>query len=486
MQRLIQMRNSWIVAVGRQQVLDKIISADREEIHLRDEPRRERYRRWHFDHNPDRDIGVMLEALLVQLGLRLSQEFARPAQLLEARYHREHDAGVMARGGAQDRAQLDFEDTRHLERNPDRAPSEERVVLARYAQIRRIFVRADIKRADRDGAIPHRVQHAVVKRELLLFVREILVGKKRKLRAQQPHTFGAVAQGEFDIRKQRDIREHLHAMPVARRDRLAMPHHQHTMADVAKVRCLLAQIAVRKRQHRRAELVDYAKERALSRITRFDCFANAADEFLVLENQAMGVEDSEIRLGHQRRHPDLERDEFAARTDERLFEPLLFGLGITGAQIAIDRTEKNANDVRDSAGESRCGRKADQARAANFYRRGNARRAPHFLITFELPIGLDHPPAIFVALLLLGGKRLAQLEMRHDLRDLACRGSQQAHLILAELAPPESLRDQYAKRLVTPLLDRHTEEGVVALLAGFGEIFIARMAYRILDHHRLP
>ena len=76
--------------------------------------------------------------------------------------------------------------------------------------------------------------------------------------------------------------------------------------------------------------------------------------------------------------------------------------------------------------------------------------------------------------------------MRQDLRDLARRGSQQAHLILAELAPPESLRHQYAKGLVTPLLDRHTEEGVVALLAGFGEIFIARMAYRILDHHRLP
>src|SRR5712692_3506423 len=182
------MRNSWIVAVGRQQVLDKVVGADREEIHLRDEPRRERHRRWHLDHNPDRDIGVMLEAFLVQLGLRLGQKFARPAQRLEARYHREHDAGVMARGGAQDRAELDFEDTRHLERNPDRAPSEEWVFLARYAQVGRIFVRAD-------------VQHAVIKRELLLFVRKILVGKKRKLRAQQPHAFGTVAQGEFDIWK---------------------------------------------------------------------------------------------------------------------------------------------------------------------------------------------------------------------------------------------------------------------------------------------
>src|SRR5712691_4579050 len=188
------MRNSWIVAVGRQQVLDEIVGADREEIDLRYEPWRERHGRWHLDHDPDRDIGVMLEAFLVQLGLRLGQKLARPAQLLEARYHREHDADVMARGGAQDRAELDFEDTRHLERNPDRAPSEEWVFLARYAQVGRIFVRANIKRADGDRAIPHRVQHAVVKRELLLFVREILVGKKRKLRAQQPHTFGAVAQ----------------------------------------------------------------------------------------------------------------------------------------------------------------------------------------------------------------------------------------------------------------------------------------------------
>src|SRR5579864_3578619 len=232
MQRLIQMRNSWIVAVSRQQVLDKIICADREEIHLRDEPRRERYSRWHLDHNPDRDIWVMFEAFLVQLGLRLRQEFARPAQLLEARDHREHDPDVMTGGGAQNRAQLNFEDTRHLERNPDRAPSEEWVFLARYAQVWRIFVCADIKRADRNRAIPHRVQHAVVKRELLLLVREILVGEKRKLGAQQPHAFGAVAQGKLDIRKQRDICKHLHAMTVARRGRLALPHHQLTFEGV--------------------------------------------------------------------------------------------------------------------------------------------------------------------------------------------------------------------------------------------------------------
>src|SRR5579864_1653325 len=105
---------------------------------------------------------------------------------------------------------------------------------------------------------------------------------------------------------------------------------QHTMADIAKIRCALAQIAVRQRQHRRAQLVDYAKERALSRITRFDCLANAADEFLVLEDQTMSVEDFEILFRHQRGHSGLERDEFAARACQRLFEPLLFSLGITG------------------------------------------------------------------------------------------------------------------------------------------------------------
>ncbi len=55
-----------------------------------------------------------------------------------------------------------------------------------------------------------------VKCKLLLFVGKILVGQERELRAQQADALGAIAQRELDIRQQRDIREHLHAMAVAR------------------------------------------------------------------------------------------------------------------------------------------------------------------------------------------------------------------------------------------------------------------------------
>ena len=79
--------------------------------------------------------------------------------------------------------------------------------------------------------------------------------------------------------------------------------------------------------------------------------------------------------------------------------------------------------MRDALRESRRGGKPDQARAANLDRRGDARLAADLLVVLELAVGLDHPAAVFVALLFLGRERLAQAEMRKHLRDLVGRGA---------------------------------------------------------------
>ena len=217
MQRLVQVRDFGIVAVGGEQVLDQIVGADREKIDLARQPRREPHRRRHLDHDADFDIGIVLEALLEQLGLRLGQQLLGAAQFLEARDHREHDADVVLGGRAQNRAELNLEQPRHLERDANRAPAEERIVLARHPHVRRILVGADIERANRDRALAERLEHLAVQRELLSLVGKILVGQEREFRAQQTDALGAVAQRQVDVGEQRDIREHHDAMAVAGR-----------------------------------------------------------------------------------------------------------------------------------------------------------------------------------------------------------------------------------------------------------------------------
>src|SRR5271170_5397528 len=216
MERLVQVRNLGIVAVGGEQVLDQVIGADREEINLAREPRRQPHRRRHLDHDSHFDIGIVLEPFLEQLRLRLLQQLLGAAQLLEAGDHREHDADIVLGRRAENGAQLHLEQPRHLQRDAYRSPAEERVVLARYAHVRRILVGSDIERANRDRPLAQTLEHLAIKRELLSLVGEILVGQERKLRSQQANTLSAVAQRELDVGQQRDIRQHHHAMAVAR------------------------------------------------------------------------------------------------------------------------------------------------------------------------------------------------------------------------------------------------------------------------------
>ena len=113
------------------------------------------------------------------------------------------------------------------------------------------------------------------------------------------------------------------------------------------------------------------------------------------------------------------------------------------------------------------------------------RLAADFLVVLELAVGLDHPALVFEPLFLLGRERFAQPEMRKNLRDLVGGGAQQPDFALVEFAPLERLRDQHAERLLAPVMHRHAEKSVEALLAGLGKILVARMADRVGHVHRL-
>src|SRR5579875_924642 len=136
---------------------------------------------------------------------------------------------------------------------------------------------------------------------------------------------------------------------------------------------------------------------------------------------------------------------------------------------------------------SKAGRsgQSDQAWTAHPDRRSDAGFAADFFIVLELAGCFDHPAAILVALLFLGGERLAQPIMGEHLRDLISRGLEQANFAGGKLAAPTRLYHQHANRTFAPVLHWDAKKGVIAFLAGFREILVARMTDRVLDRLRL-
>ncbi len=169
----------------------------------------------------------------------------------------------------------------------------------------------------------------------------------------------------------------------------------------------------------------------------------------------MGVENLELGFRHQRRHPMPDRVEFGERTRQRLFQALVLAADVARAQVAVDSAQKSADHVRDAVAEAGRRRQSDQARAAHLDRRGDAGFTADLLVALELAVGLDHPPAVLVAFLFLGRQRLAQAEVREDLRHLVGRGLEQAHFAEAEFAAAQGLHHHHADRLLPPVLHRH-------------------------------
>src|ERR1700691_6289329 len=153
--------------------------------------------------------------------------------------------------------------------------------------------------------------------------------------------------------------------------------------------------------------------------------------------------------------------------------------------MTVNAAEEGADDVRVALRKSGRRGKSGQAGAANLGRRGVAGLAADLFVVLELAVGLDHPALVFEPLFFLGDERLAQPEMRKNLRDLVGGGAQQADFTLVEFAPLERLRDQHAQRLLAAVMNRHAEKSMKALLAGLGKIFVALMADGVGHVNRL-
>ena len=214
MQRVVQMRDALVAAVDGKRVLGQIVRSDAEEIALRREnPRRQRRRR-HLDHDPDLEPGIEGTPLRLEFAAHLIDHRLRCPQLVQTPDHRQEQAHVAERAGAQDRPELGPEGAGILEGEADRATAELGILLVVEADVGDALVAAEVEGADRDRARLEKLDDALVKLLLLLFGGEAAVGQRKQFRSKQTDAFGAVFVDKPEIGEQTGVGGELDAAAV--------------------------------------------------------------------------------------------------------------------------------------------------------------------------------------------------------------------------------------------------------------------------------
>ena len=146
MQIIVQLRHARIVAIHRQQVLGKIVRADREKFHPSGKGLCLIDRRGDLNHHADTRHGHG-EPLVHQLVMRTTYEHLQLVHLAHRRYHGQHDLQVtQADGSTQHGADLGQKDLRMVEQDPHTTPAEEGIGLG-HGKIGQRLVAADVERA---------------------------------------------------------------------------------------------------------------------------------------------------------------------------------------------------------------------------------------------------------------------------------------------------------------------------------------------------
>ena len=184
-ERLAEVGDLGIVAVGGDQVLDQVVRADRDEVGLAEDRVDADGGGGDLDHHAGLDVLAERHALAAEVAPGLLDQPVDVPQLLQRRDHREEHRDLAVPPGAEDRADLPLEEPRMLEREPDRPPAHERVGLVPPAQVGDGLVAAEVEGADRDGPVGRVLDDLAVVLVLLLLVGHVLVGEEEVFGAEQ-------------------------------------------------------------------------------------------------------------------------------------------------------------------------------------------------------------------------------------------------------------------------------------------------------------
>src|SRR6266704_5652095 len=146
--RFVEMRHALVHPINRDRVLNEIVRADAEEIDFaREKIRGDRGAR-DLDHRTDFHLVVERMPFAAQFLFALINELHRLSDFTNARYHREHHPYIAGCTGAQDGAELHFEDFPMLQTKPDCTPSQDWIHLIPRFDRARDLITTEIERAN--------------------------------------------------------------------------------------------------------------------------------------------------------------------------------------------------------------------------------------------------------------------------------------------------------------------------------------------------
>ena len=129
MSRRVEMGDAFIHPINRNRVLNQIIRPDAEKIDFPREHVRGNRRARNFDHGAGFHFFSDVDFGSAQFFLALIQDRHRLAQFFQPGNHWEHNFDVANSAGAENGAQLRFEDIDVLETKTDGAPAKKRIQL---------------------------------------------------------------------------------------------------------------------------------------------------------------------------------------------------------------------------------------------------------------------------------------------------------------------------------------------------------------------
>ena len=148
---MVKVGDAFVPAIDGHGVLHEVVGADAEEFDFAGELVGDERGGGDFDHGADFDVSAVGNALRRELVFAFLQDGIGGTEFVDLRHHGIHDADVAMNGGAEDGAELGFENFRLREAEPDGAATEEGIVFRRLVGDVHEFVAADVQGADDDA-----------------------------------------------------------------------------------------------------------------------------------------------------------------------------------------------------------------------------------------------------------------------------------------------------------------------------------------------
>src|SRR5210317_704376 len=205
MERVIVLADQRVVAIGRQQVLHKVISAEGKEVNFVGKSRDKPHGCRNFDHDADRNIVGKINTFFRQIAAGFLDHFKACNRFIHTRNHREEQFDLAVAPCHENRFNLSLENVPVVEGDTNRAPAHEGVVLLGWAEVRETFVSPDIQSPDGDRLAGKGLDHAAVELVLILSAGKIAAGHIGKFCTIETDPLGTEALGNINVADQADV-----------------------------------------------------------------------------------------------------------------------------------------------------------------------------------------------------------------------------------------------------------------------------------------